>query len=672
LKSEITSFDIAALVPELNKAIRDARIENIYQLNPKTLLFRLHQPNQPTLQLLLEAGKRAHLTSYVMSKPLTPPAFCMALRKYLRNGRVRSVQQPDFERVLIIQIDTREGMFSLVTELFGDGNIILVNPQGTVFYALAYREMRDRNVLRGASYQPAPQSGKNPFALSRQDFDEVKQFGQLDVVRALTRFLGIGGLYSEEILLRASIDKNVPCEALTQQQIEAIYTETRILVSKITDGKIEPNIVVDEKGEWLDAIPFPLKKYADFNQKPFKSLNEALDEYYSKALTEEKTAKAEIQFTRELARLQRTLEDQQRTLEDSKKIAEQNKLIGDLIYAHFSELQSLAQYAAEAKEKGKTWEQIASEMEKEKKAQHQPLIYFQSLDSKRRILNVTFDNTSFSLDLTQSIPANAAEYYERAKKAGRKLEGAQKAFFDTRRKIDELQKRLKTEAEAVKAEVPQKRKEKAWFEKFRWFRSSDDFLVLGGKDATTNEILVKKHTEPVDIVFHADVAGAPFVIIKTEGKTPPEQTILEAAQVAASYSKAWREMLHAVDVYWVRPDQLSKTPPSGQFLEKGAFIISGKKNYIRAVPLRVAIGITRDENRFSVIGGPVESVKKQSSVYVEVVQGEHASSELVKQIRKLLVEKAVARGRTQMPEISLEDIQCFMPSGKGEVVNQSI
>jgi predicted ribosome quality control (RQC) complex YloA/Tae2 family protein len=668
LKSEMTSFDVTALVPELNQTIKDSRIENIYQLNPVTLLFRLHQPNQPTLQLLVEAGKRAHLTSYVMSKPSTPPAFCMALRKYLRNGRIRSVQQPDFERVLIIKIETREGTFSLITELFGDGNIILVNPQGTIQHALAYRRMRDRNVLRGVSYQPAPTSGRNPFTLSRQDFDGIKQFGQLDVVRASTKFLGIGGLYSEEILLRANIDKNIPCEVLTQQQIQAIYTETRVLISKITDGKIEPTIVFDAKGEWLDVVPFPLRKYSGFNQKPFTSFNEALDEYYSRAVTDEKTSKTETQFARELARLQRILEDQKSTLEDSRKVAEQYKLIGDLIYAHFSELQSLTNCATEAKEKGITWEQVASEMEKEKQAQRKPFTFFQSLDSKQRILNVKVNDTTFSLDLTRSIPANAAEYYERAKKAGRKFDGAQKAIVDTQTKIDELQKRLKTETEAVKAEVPQKRHEKAWFEKFRWFRSSDDFLVVGGRDATTNEILVKKHTEPTDVVFHADVAGAPFVVIKAEGKTPPEQTILEAAQLAASYSKAWREMLHTVDVYWVHPEQLSKTPPPGQYLEKGAFIVIGKKDYIRSVPLRIAIGLLMQENLILVIGGPPEAVRKQTDVFVELIPGKEKSSILAKRVRKLLAEKSYKIRNAPLPEILLLEIQSFIPYGQGEIV----
>jgi predicted ribosome quality control (RQC) complex YloA/Tae2 family protein len=426
--------------------------------------------------------------------------------------------------------------------------------------------------------------------------------------------------------------------------------------------------VFDAKGEWLDVVPFPLRKYSGFNQKPFTSFNEALDEYYSRAVTDEKTSKTETQFARELARLQRILEDQKSTLEDSRKVAEQYKLIGDLIYAHFSELQSLTNCATEAKEKGITWEQVASEMEKEKQAQRKPFTFFQSLDSKQRILNVKVNDTTFSLDLTRSIPANAAEYYERAKKAGRKFDGAQKAIVDTQTKIDELQKRLKTETEAVKAEVPQKRHEKAWFEKFRWFRSSDDFLVVGGRDATTNEILVKKHTEPTDVVFHADVAGAPFVVIKAEGKTPPEQTILEAAQLAASYSKAWREMLHTVDVYWVHPEQLSKTPPPGQYLEKGAFIVIGKKDYIRSVPLRIAIGLLMQENLILVIGGPPEAVRKQTDVFVELIPGKEKSSILAKRVRKLLAEKSYKIRNAPLPEILLLEIQSFIPYGQGEIV----
>lgn len=669
MKLEMTSFDIATLVYELNQTIIGARIENIYQLTSTTLLFRLHQLNQPTLQLLLEAGKRAHLTSYALSKPSKPPSFCMALRKYLRNGKIKEVQQHEFERVIILKINTREGMFSLITELFGDGNIILVSPQGTILYALTYRKMRDRNVLRGESFKHAPPSGKNPFHLTRPDFEEIKHFGKLEIVRALTKFLGIGGLYAEEILLRAKIDKNTMCEALTKQQIDELFTKTQTILSKITAGKFEPSIVVDEKGEWVDIVPFPLEKYADLTLKSYKSFNEASDEYYSKTVTIEKVSKAEEEFARELARLQRTLKDQEKTLEESKRIIEQNKAIGNLIYVHLGELQLLTQRIVDEKSRGKTWEQINSEIEKEKQAQRIPFIYFQSLDSKRRILNVTLENTTFSLDITHSIQANAAGYYERAKKAERKLEGAEKARRETQTKIEELKRHLKEKTEEVLVEAKPKRREKAWYEKFRWFRSSDGFLVIGGRDATTNEILIKKHTEPSDIVFHADIAGAPFVVIKTEGKTPSEQTIREAAQLATSYSKAWREMLPAIDVYWITPDQLSKSPPPGQYLEKGAFIIRGKKNYIRNVPLRIAVGTVIKENRVEVVGGPPEAIRKQTNFYVEIIHGQQTSSTLAKRIRKLLTDKAPAEWRKQILGISLEEIQNFIPSGKGEIVH---
>ena len=671
LKLEMTSFDVAAVVHELEPIIKSARIENIYQLNSFTLLFRLHQPNQPTLQLLLEAGKRVHLTSYVLSKPLTPPAFCMALKKHLRNGRISEVSQHEFERVILIKVDTREGTFSLIAEFFGDGNIILVNPHGTILYALTYKRMRDRNILRRERFQHAPSSGRNPILTRREDFDKVTQFGPLEIVRALTKLLSIGGLYSEEILLGANVDKNTHCEALTNQQIDALFAETQMLLSKIQTGKIEPSVVVDEKGEWVDAVPFPLKKYDGLTLKPSKSFNEALDEYYSKTSTIDKVSIAEKEFAYELTKLQRMLRDQEETLEESMKAVEQSKAIGNLIYAHFSELQSLIQKILDEKGSGKSWEQIVSDIEKEKQKQRAPFTYVQSLDFKRRLLQASIENTTFTLDLTRSIQANAAEYYERAKKVERKLEGTRKALLETKTRIEALQLNLKQKTAQVLGEVKPKKREKSWYEKFRWFRSSEGFLVLGGRDATTNEILIKKHTDPSDIVFHAEIAGAPFVVIKTEGKTSSEQTILEAAQFAASYSRAWKEMFHTVDVYWVHPNQLSKSPPPGQYLEKGAFIILGKKNYVRTVLTRVAIGIELKEDGVSVIGGPVEAIKRQSKVYVEIVPGQQKSNILAKNIRKLLIEKGSKEWQKHVPEVSLQEIQGFIPFGKGEIAPKS-
>jgi len=666
LKVEMTSFDIALITSELNQLIRDARIDNIYQLNPVTILFKLRQPGQPPYHLLIEAGKRVHLTSYAIEKPQRPPAFCMALRKYLRNGKIVGVQQHEFERILIIRVSTREGEFQLVSELFGEGNIILVSPQNEVLHALAYRRMRDRNILRGGAFQHAPPSGKNPKHLSRQEFDEIRGLGRLETVRALTKFLSIGGSYAEEILLRAKVDKNVPCKDLTEQEIDRIFVRLRRILSRIAAGEAEPRIITDDEDNRIDVVPIPLEKYVNLKQKAYKTFNEAVDEYYTTMALKEKLVEAAKEFERELEKQRRILQSQQKALEDLRGRAERNRKIGDAIFAHLGELQHLVQKIMDEKKSGKPWKQIISDMEGERDARRVPAVYFHSLEPQRLILNVSVEGLSFPLNFRHSVQTNASGYYTRAKKAEKKLEGVGKAMRDTEAKINGLQReRIKQAMEITKP--PPKRLKKAWYEKFRWFHSSDSFLVIGGRDATTNEILIKKHMEPQDVVFHADIPGAPFVLIKTEGKTPPQQTMVESAQLAASYSRAWREMLGAADVYWFSPEQVSKRPPSGQYLKKGAFMIHGSKNYIRNVPLRVAVGVEMKEEQPMIIGGPVEAISKQTSTYVEIIPGKQSSGELAKEIQKLLAKKAPKALEKRVLEIPLEEIQKFIPSGRGTV-----
>ncbi len=664
MKAKLTSFDIAVIVFELNHRIKNARIGKIYQINPTTLVFKLRCLGELPLHLLVESGKRIHLTSYVLQKPLRPPAFCMALRKNLGNGKITDIQQHEFERTITFRIQTKEGEFQLVIELFGEGNITLVSPENKILHALVYKRMRDRNVLRGENFQYAPPSGKNPSKISRKDFNEIKNFGQLIIVKALTKFLSIGGLYAEEILLRAEIDKNSPCKALGRQELDKIFTQLQLILSSLTTGKIEPCIIADESGNWFDVTPIRLKKHEHLQTKAYGKFNEAIDEFYTKTKLKTKMIQATREFERQLAKLQRVLEKQQKALENSKMDAPRNKRLGELIYAHLGELQLLQQRIMSEKERGKAWKQIISDLQKEKESELVPARYFQALDSKHRILTVSLEDSTLQLDLTRSVQANAAKFYEKAKKSQRKLEGAEKALRRTRTKIEELQQKKQQIVKVPKP--PPVRREKAWYEKFRWFHSSDGLLVIGGKDATTNEILIKKHMEPHDIVFHADIVGAPFVLIKTEGKAPSEHSLKEAAQLAASYSRAWKETFGAVDVYWVHPKQVSKSPPSGQYLKKGSFMIRGTKNYIRNVPLAVAIGVQiKDYAR--IIGGPPGAISKHTRVYVKIVPGEQKSSQVAKQIRRILAEKAPKDKRKQTLEVSLEEIQVFIPSGKGNI-----
>jgi predicted ribosome quality control (RQC) complex YloA/Tae2 family protein len=661
----MTSFDIAALTPELNGLVKDARIDNIYQINPLTLLLKLRRPNQPRHHMLIEAGKRLHLTSYVLKKPQNPPTFCMALRKHLRNGRIMEIRQHGFERIIIVDVSKKEGNIRLISELFGRGNIMLVDQENRILQALTYRRMRDRNILRGETFQQPPSSGRNPQELSRQDFNEIKELGQLEIVRALPRFLSISGHYAEEILLRAEVDKEISCDSLSKRELDKIFCQVRQILSTINSGDLEPCVVFNRAGEWIDAIPLPLKKYDSFTKKRYETFGEALDDYYMKMTVEKGVVETAKRVEQEIARQHRIIRKQQKALDDLKGQIERNRSIGNLIYTHFGDLQTLLQNIMDEKRSGRNWEEIILNIEKRKKTGRVPDIHFESLRPPNLILNVSVENTVFPLTLNRSTQANATKYYEQAKKAKKKLEGAEKALRETQAKIEELKQRIGRVKEIRKPLA--KRRKKAWYEKFRWFHSSDGFLVLGGRDATTNEILIKKHMEPHDIVLHADILGAPFVLIKTDGKTPPEQTIRESAQLAASYSRAWREMLSAVDVYWVTPEQINKTPPSKQYLKKGAFMIHGSKNFVRGVPLRVAIGVKMKEAQTIVVGGPEDAIANQTNIYATLIPGEKKSSEVAKRILQLLAEKTSEALKKTILEIPLKDIQSFIPLGRGKI-----
>jgi len=660
----MTSFDIAVLVRELDQMIKGAYIDNVYQTNHDTFIFKIRQPSKPALHLLIESGRRFHLTSYTYEKPQRPPTFCMALRKYLRNGKVTEILQHEFERLITIKVSTREGDFQFICELFGEGNIMLVGPENKILHALTYRRMRDRNILRGETLQYPPPSGKNPFKVNRQDFDEIKKLKHLEIVRALVKFLSIGGLYAEETLYRAQIDKNTSCGSLTKQQLDEIFSQLQGILSQIKSGDAKPHVIIDEKGEWIDATPIPLNKYVGFQQNYYKTMNETFDEYYAKMTTKEREERTSKEVEQELAKLKRVFQNQQEATEESKQHIEKNRKIGDTIYLRFGELQSLLQKIMEQRKIGKSWEEIKSRTEKE--LEHTPDICFHSLHPNRLIINVSIGELVIPLNLRRSIQDNAANYYAMAKKAEKKLEGAERALKETQIKMEELKRQLIKQAEETQKPMAKRRKE-LWYEKFRWFYSSEGFLVIGGRDATTNEILIKRHVEPHDMVFHADILGAPFVLIKTEGKKPTDQTVREAAQLAASYSSAWREMLGTVDVYWVSPKQLSKSPPPGQYLKKGSFVIHGLKNHIRHVPLQTAIGIKVKNEHSKVIGGPPEAIMKQTTIHVKIVPGNQTSSELAKEIRYLLARQVPQDMQRRIFEIPLEEIQRFIPLGKGTI-----
>ena len=227
------------------------------------------------------------------------------------------------------------------------------------------------------------------------------------------------------------------------------------------------------------------------------------------------------------------------------------------------------------------------------------------------------------LDITKSVEENASDYFELAKIAKKKAGNAKLALEQTIKKLSHLEMQKKEE----KKNIIKRKKE--WYEKFRWFVTSEGFLVVGGRDATTNEIIIKKHTQKDDIVFHTEMAGSPFVVIQTHGKKPGEPTLKETAQFTACYSKAWKAGRTIADVFYVNPDQVTKEVPAGEYITKGAFMIYGKKNFI-PVNLKLFIG-KMDDGR--IMAGPENAVKTHCKVFCEITLGNEKTSSIAKHIK---------------------------------------
>lgn len=661
----MNSFDVAAVVNELKSILPGMRIDNIYQLNSKIMLFRLKKPGGENVNLLIEAGVRIHITMYQLEKPKVPPVFAMALRKYLRNRTIRDVRQHEFERIVIIEIEGKDGVYNLICELFGEGNIILVSPEGLILHALKFKRMKDRDLIRGKKFRFPPSSGLNPRKLRRDDIFKLKEYDSLEIVKALTRFLSIGGLNSEEILKRAEVDKKEPCNSLTIKDLEAIFVNVKEYVEKI-DKEIKPIIYIDENDGIIDYAPIPMVLYNHLKTATYKTFNRVLDEYYTRTSIETKVQEVLKKGEEEIGKMERILHKQREFLKMLREMSKMNMKRGNLIYMHLSELKNLLQRIMSNKRKGMTWKRISDEIIEEKNKGVIPAIYFHSIHPERMKITVEINGEKIDLDLKKTVQENARDYYDKAKKARKKIAGAKVAIKKIEEKIAKIKKNLTKQLKNT-SRTPPKVKRKEWYEKFRWFFSSDGFLVIGGRDASTNEVLIRKYMEPQDIIFHADIVGAPFVLIKTNGKEIPEKTLKEAAQLAASYSRAWREGLASIDVYWVFPKQVSKAPPPGEYLLKGSYMIYGRKNFIKNVPLEISIGVKSSKSGLKVIGGPPDAIERNSIVYVRIVPGEETSGRLAKAIKKEIAEKSPDEIRREVYKISLDEIQKFIPYGRGKI-----
>ncbi|RLI04307.1 hypothetical protein DRO26_04845, partial [Candidatus Bathyarchaeota archaeon] len=325
-KNSLSSIDISVLCRELNEHLKDYYIENIYQPDVSTLLLKLNKPNAPVKQLIIESGRRVHLTSYSIRRPSKPPVFCSALRKHLLNGRIKKVEQPNFERIIIFQILKSRESFQLVTELFGEGNIILIDGEERILQALSFRKMKDRQIVRGEKFKLPPPSSLNPEKIVFEDLVKQLDGSKKEVVRVLSRVLGIGGVYTEEVLKIAGVEKTLACSELNEVDFKKIYEAVTYLLEK--RNNVQPCIVFSSLDEPIDVLPFPLQLYEGFKINYYPTFNEALDEYFTRIVVKEEVKQREEKIKFQLEEQKRILDEQLNKLKELEEIEHKNKLIG--------------------------------------------------------------------------------------------------------------------------------------------------------------------------------------------------------------------------------------------------------------------------------------------------------------------------------------------------------
>jgi predicted ribosome quality control (RQC) complex YloA/Tae2 family protein len=640
MKKAMSNVDVAAMAAELSDRILGGFMGKAYQQSSDKIWLSVASPAEGRLDLLLVAGKRVNITKGQRPASKTPPQFPTMLRNRISGGRIVEILQHDLDRVLEIAVERSGSRHYLVIELFPKGSIILLDENRMILSMLRKMIYRGSKMAAGERYLYHP-GQLDPRTISKEELTAWLSSAGQDLIRSIVRGLNMGGTYGEEVCLVAGVDKRKPAADLSQEEIDRVHQALREVFLNDT---LDPHIVL-ENGEPIDVLSRPLRIYEGQEKKRFATFSEAVDAFFVEKEQDEEKKKDP---------LDRRIEAQQKAIEEFE--AQEKAFIGkgELVYQIYGSVEQVLRVVSDAKAKGFSYNQIWEKISGSGLPQAKIIL---SMDGQGE-MRVLLEGEEIELNAGLTVPQNAQRYYEKAKEMARKGSGAKEALVITK----QLREGKTAAPKKTRPVSFYRRRKPKWYERFRWFFSSDGFLVLGGRDADTNEEIYTKYLEKRDLAMHTDAPGAPLTVIKTEGEVVPESTLQEAAQFAVSYSSIWKGGLAAADCYLIKGDQVSKTPESGEFLKKGAFVIRGERTYFKDTPLGLALGI--DEG--ILIGGPVSAVRPKADPVVQIEPGELNSDDLAKRIYRQFGE--VVEDRAFLKSVaSIDQIVQFLPSGGSRI-----
>jgi predicted ribosome quality control (RQC) complex YloA/Tae2 family protein len=656
---ELSGIELQYLVNEIQSRVISSSssgyyVSNINAITKSSLFLRLHHPMHEDVMLVIST--RGIWITRLKFKPVGENNNLERIaQKELERAKLELIEQAGSERIVSLKFRQLDGKVRIVVgEFFGNGNLIICDENMQIIAILNPIEVRHRTLSVGLRYAYPPAKGVDVFKITLDQMLSLKNEAKnLDVLRWIGRNISMPKKFVEEVTKRAGVQVTKLAAQLSDHEVSKIYETVKNFVNDVSTGNNHEPIVIMQNDKPQEALPIITQEAAAAaaaaenikkNFKKVASYMDAVDEVLSNEILDIGRSSRTVELDREIAVLEHDLEEQNKAKETVlQKAAAIRKLAKELMALSYRSTDKIdevlaAHSASIVTEKGVKYMDVAGEQ----------------------------------VEMHPSLAKVSSMLFARAKE----MERGNTSIEEGRAKILAQIEKLRSETAAIHKKVIIKEQiSKEWYERYRWFITTDGLLAIGGRDASSNSALIRKHLTEHDIVFHAEVHGSPFFIIKNaaafitaqEGKI--DSSLQQVAQATISFSRAWRDGLSSADAYWVMPEQLKKGAPTGQFLPKGSFVIEGKRSYFKGVEIRLAIGLVQLNGRETLVCGPEEAIKKRSIFYAVLLQGGMDPMNVAKKVKSEFVK--IADNNIKIAEsikhISFDDFVRALPAGQSKM-----
>ena len=634
----LSGIELTFLTNTISKISKDYYVSNIYGIDSKSILFKLHHPEKSDI-LLMFSTMGLWVTSNKVEQ-IEINKMLKRLRSDLIRLKITKVEQIEAERIAYLTFSDFDKEFILIGEFFGDGNIILCNKEMKILALQHSIDVRHRQLRVGLTYTAPPQNSVNILNMTEKDLEGVLS-ATIPVAKWIGRTLGLPAKYVEEICSMSKIDSKVLGNELSTKDVKKILDSVKEIIKNVVEGNHQPVIVKDEKKS--DVYPITLGNENE-NFKKVPSFMEGLDILFTENIV---TSGKSIQTDSEdkkVAELENKLEEQTKAIsvvkEKSLKISNVAKAIQELVSLGLTSIED-TKSVEELRKKG-------GEIKKEK-----------------GIFLIKIDDEKIKINPKSSLQAISSKLFDESKRKSAAIKSIEKLKIKTEKSIEKQKDQVKIAEETITYKEIRK---KNWYERYRWFHTSDGILAIGGRDSSSNTAIIRKHIEKNDKIFHGDIHGSPFFVLKAGTETILPTSLNEVAHATICFSRAWREGMYGLNAYWVEPEQIKKAAPSGQFLAKGAFVIEGQRNFVNVSTLKLAIGIVKQNSDYMISCGPLNPIKKNSICYAII---EPSGTSMVDTAKKIKFEFLKLMG-SAVKKLSIDEYVRVLPAGASHVVESGL